>query len=427
MSLKSVNNAEINKVELEVTASPEEFETALQKTYLKERKRIAIQGFRKGKAPRKLIEKYYGDNVFFEDAVNLIVNEGMIDEAVKEADLKLVTRPDVSVTSVSKENGVEFKVSCTVKPQVSISGYKGIEVEKVVNAVTDEDVDKEADSLCEKNARMISVDDRAAASGDTVTIDFKGFKDGVAFDGGEAEDFDLELGSGQFIPGFEDQIVGHSVGEEFDINVTFPGDYQMDELKGADAVFKIKLSEIKFKEVPLLDDDLVKDSTEFDSVDEYKADIRKRLEENAEKRAETDVENKLFDALLEKMEAQVPQVMYDDRINEMLQDLSQRLAPQGISLEQYFKFTNQSLDDVKKTYEDQAKKQVDLRLALEKIVELENIAASEEDVEKEYSNIAESYGIDADEVRKVIPRENIELDVAVSKAVELVKESAVIK
>lgn len=426
MSLKSVNNVEKNKVELEIEISAEDFEAAVQSAYLKARKNISIPGFRKGKAPRKLIEREYGENVFYEDAVNSIAGE-VIDEAVAEAKLDLVTRPDAEVTSVSKENGVSIKAVCTVKPEVTVSDYKGIEIEKVVNAVTDEDVDARAAGLCERNARMISVDDRAAQTGDTVTIDFEGFKDGVAFEGGKAEDFDLELGSGQFIPGFEDQIVGHSVGETFDINVTFPEEYQVEELKGAPAVFKIKLSEIKYKEVPQLDDDLVKDSTEFDTVDEYKADLRKSMEEAAEKAADNEVEAKLFDAVLEKMEADVPQVMYDNRINEMLQELAQRLAPQGITLQQYFQYTGQSLEDAKKVYEEQAKKQVDLRLALEKIVELENIVPSEEDIEAEYARIAEAYDMEVSEVKAALPEDGIKLDVSVSKAVDLIKESAVIK
>lgn len=426
MSLKSVNNVEKNKVELEIEISAADFEAAVQAAYLKARKNISIPGFRKGKAPRKLIEKQYGDNVFYEDAVNNIAGEA-IDSAVAEAELQLVARPDAEVTAISKENGVTLKATCIVKPEVTVSDYKGIEVEKVVNAVTDEDVDNRANALCERNARLVTVDDRAAQNGDTVTIDFEGFKDDVAFEGGKAEDFDLELGSGQFIPGFEEQIVGHNAGEEFDINVTFPEEYQVEELKGAPAVFKIKLHEIKFKEVPLLDDELVKDSTEFDTVDEYKADIRKSMEEAAEKAADNDVEAKLFDAVLEKMEAEVPQVMYDNRINEMLQELAQRLAPQGITLQQYFQYTGQSLDDAKKMYEEQAKKQVDLRLALEKIVEIEGIVAADEDIEAEYSRIAEAYNMDIAEVKAALPEDGVKLDVAVSKAVDLIKESAVIK
>ena len=425
MSLKAVNNVETNKVELEIEISAEDFEAAVQAAYLKQRKNIAIPGFRKGKAPRKLIEREYGEGVFYEDAVNAIAPKA-VDDAVEEAKLDLVARPDVEVTAVGKE-GVSLKAKCVVKPEVSISDYKGIEVERVIDAVTDEDVDKRAAQLCEKNARMVTVDDRAVQSGDTVTIDFKGFKDDVAFEGGEAEDFDLEIGSGAFIPGFEDQIIGHTTGEDFDINVTFPEEYQVEDLKGAAAVFKIKLKEIKYKEVPELDDDLVKDSTEFDTVDEYKADIRKNMEEAAEKAADNDVESKIFDAVVSKLEGEIPQEMYDNRINEMLQELSGRLAPQGITLQQYFQYTGQSLETVKKMYEEQAKKQVDLRLALEKIAELENIEPSADDIDAEYKRIADTYSMEMDQVKNVLPEDGVKLDVAVSKAVELIKDAAVIK
>lgn len=426
MSLKSVNQIEKNKSELEIEISAEDFEAAVQKAYLKAKKNISVPGFRKGKAPRKLIEKQYGENVFYEDAVNDIAGE-YIDSAVAESGLDIVARPDAQVTSISKENGVVIKAVCYTKPEVEISDYKGIEVEKVVNDVTDEQVDKRAEALCEKNARLISVEDRPAQTGDITLIDFKGFKDGVAFEGGEAEDFELELGSGQFIPGFEDQIVGHSIGEEFDIDVTFPEEYQVEELKGAPAVFHIKLKEIRFKELPLLDDDLIKDSTDFDTVDEYKADIRKNLEESAQKAADNEVERKLFDAVVEKMQAEVPQVMYDIRVDEMLRELAQRLAPNNISLEDYFRYTGQSLENVKKMYEEQAKKQVDLRLALEKIADLEGLEADDEAVQAEYARIAEEYGMEVDAVKAVLPEDGIKLDVRVSKAVDLIKETSVIK
>ncbi|MCD7742647.1 MAG: trigger factor [Ruminococcus sp.] len=426
MSLKAVNNLGTNMVELEVEISAEDFEAAVQQAYLKARKKISIPGFRKGKAPRKLIEREYGETVFYEDAVNAIAGS-YVDEAVEEAKIEPVDQPNVEVTAVSREEGVALKAAFTVKPEVKVSNYKGIEVEKVVNAVTDEDVDKRANDLCERNARLVNVDDREAQNGDTVVIDFKGFKDDVAFEGGEAEDFDLELGSGQFIPGFEDQIVGHKAGEDFDINVTFPEEYQVEELKGAAAVFKIKLKEVKFKEVPLLDDDLVKDSTEFDTVDEYKADLKKSMEEAAQKAADNEVEGKLFDTIIENMEAEVPQVMYDNRVNEMLQELSQRLAPQGLTLSQYFQYTGQTLEDAKKMYEGQAKKQVDLRLALEQIVKEENLEPTAEEIDAEFTRIAEMYNMETDQVKSILPEDGVKLDVAVSKAVDLVKESAVIK
>ena len=426
MSLKSVNSVATNKVELEIEISAEEFEKAIQTVYNKTKNRLAVPGFRKGKAPRKVIEREYGESFFYEDAVNQ-AGPKALDDAITEAGIEVVSRPEIEVTAVSKESGVTMKATCTVKPEVTIEGYKGIEVERVVDAVTDEEVDKRAQSLCERNSRLVTVEDRAAQNGDTVKIDFKGFKDDVAFEGGEAEGFELELGSGQFIPGFEEQIVGHNAGEEFDINVTFPEEYQVEELKGAPAVFKIKLHEIKLKEVPALDDDLIKDSTEFETVEEYKADLRKKMEEAAEKRADSEVENKLFDAVVEKMQAEVPQEMYDERVNEMLQDLQSRLAPQGISIEDYFKYTGQSLESAKRMYESQAKKQVDLRLALEKIVKLENLEATQEDIDAEYQRIADSYNMKLENVKAALTDENVKADVLVGKAVELIKSSAVIK
>ncbi|MBO5448132.1 MAG: trigger factor [Ruminococcus sp.] len=426
MSLKATNNVETNKYELEVEISAEDFENALQKAYLKARKNIVIPGFRKGKAPRKLIEKQYGENVFYEDAVNLLYAPE-VDGAVKESGLTLVCPPEVEVTAIGKEEGVKLKVVCTTKPEVEVKDYKGIEVEKAVNAVTDEDIQKKIDQLREKNVRIITVDDRAAETGDDVVIDFEGFKDGVAFDGGKAEDFDLALGSGQFIPGFEEQIVGHSAGEEFDINVTFPEEYQVKELAGAPAVFKIRLKSISKKELPELDDDMVKDSTDFETVDEYKADVKAKLEESAEKAADAKVETELFDKIIENMTAEIPQVMYDNRVNEMVSELEQRLAPQGISLDLYMQYTGQTIDTVKKAYAEQAQKQVKLRLALEKIVELEGIEVTAEETEEEFKKLSENYKMDVEQIKMYIREEDLNKDIAVGKAVDLIKDSAVIK
>ena len=297
MSLKATNNVATNKYELEIEVSAEDFEAALQKAYLKARKNIQMPGFRKGKAPRKLIEREYGEQVFFEDAVNLIYAD-VVNDAVKESGLELVTRPEVEVTDVSKAEGVKIKATCVTKPEVDIKDYKGIEATKTVKEVTDEDIDAQLNSLREKNVTVETIDDRAAENGDDVVIDFEGFKDGVAFDGGKAEDFTLNLGSGQFIPGFEDQIVGHNAGESFDINVTFPEEYQVEELKGAPAVFKINLKSISKKVLPEIDDDMVKDSTEFDTLDEYKSDVRKKLEEANEKQAENEAESAIYDVFI---------------------------------------------------------------------------------------------------------------------------------
>lgn len=426
MSLKATNNVETNKYELEIEISAEDFEAAIEKAYLKARKNIAMPGFRKGKAPRKLIEKEYGEQVFFEDAVNLLYAP-VVNGAVEESGLELVTRPEVEVTEISKENGVKLKATCITKPEVEVKDYKGIEVEKVVNPVTDEDINKQLDALREKNVTVETVDDRAAENGDDVVIDFEGFKDDVAFEGGKAEDFTLSLGSGQFIPGFEDQIVGHNAGEDFDINVTFPEEYQVKELAGAPAVFKIKLKSISKKVMPELDDDMVKDSTEFDTVDEYKADVKKKLEEANEKHADSEVEAKIFDKVIENMTAEIPQVMFDNRVNEMVSELEQRLAPQGISLDLYMQYTGQTIDTVKKAYAEQAEKQVKLRLALEKISKLENIEVTEDELKAEFDKLAEAYKLDVDQIKQFIHDDDLKKDIAVGKAVDLIKDAAVIK
>lgn len=426
MSLKATNNVETNKYELEIEISAEDFEAAIEKAYLKARKNIAMPGFRKGKAPRKLIEKEYGEQVFFEDAVNLLYAP-VVNGAVEESGLELVTRPEVEVTEISKENGVKLKATCITKPEVEVKDYKGIEVEKVVNPVTDEDINKQLDALREKNVTVETVDDRAAENGDDVVIDFEGFKDDVAFEGGKAEDFTLSLGSGQFIPGFEYQIVGHNAGEEFDINVTFPEEYQVKELAGAPAVFKIKLKSISKKVMPELDDDMVKDSTEFDTVDEYKADVKKKLEEANEKHADSEVEAKIFDKVIENMTAEIPQVMFDNRVNEMISELEQRLAPQGISLDLYMQYTGQTIDTVKKAYAEQAEKQVKLRLALEKIAKLENIEVTEDELKAEFDKLAEAYKLDVDQIKQFIHDDDLKKDIAVGKAVDLIKDAAVIK
>lgn len=426
MSLKATNNVETNKYELEIEISAEDFEAAIEKAYLKARKNIAMSGFRKGKAPRKLIEKEYGEQVFFEDAVNLLYAP-VVNGAVEESGLELVTRPEVEVTEISKENGVKLKATCITKPEVEVKDYKGIEVEKVVNPVTDEDINKQLDALREKNVTVETVDDRAAENGDDVVIDFEGFKDDVAFEGGKAEDFTLSLGSGQFIPGFEDQIVGHNAGEDFDINVTFPDEYQVKELAGAPAVFKIKLKSISKKVMPELDDDMVKDSTEFDTVDEYKADVKKKLEEANEKHADSEVEAKIFDKVIENMTAEIPQVMFDNRVNEMISELEQRLAPQGISLDLYMQYTGQTIDTVKKAYAEQAEKQVKLRLALEKIAKLENIEVTEDELKAEFDKLAEAYKLDVDQIKQFIHDDDLKKDIAVGKAVDLIKDAAVIK
>ena len=424
--LKSKNQIETNKYELEVEVSPEVFEDAVQKTYLKQKSKISIPGFRPGKAPRKMIETQYGEGVFYEDAVNSLYAE-TIEEAVKEAELTLVAPPEVEVTDVGKDVGVKFKAVCITKPVVKIGDCKGIKVTKTVNAVTDEMIDHEIGHMLERNSRLVNVDDRAAQNGDDVVIDFEGFKDGVAFEGGKAEKFSLKLGSGQFIPGFEDQVVGHNIGDEFDINVTFPEDYQATELAGAPVVFKIKLHEIRYTEIPELDDDFVKDTTDFETVDELKADVKKHLEEEAERRAEQETEGAIMDAVIEKLEGEIPEVMYENKVNEMIEDLAHRLSHQGIQLDMYLQFTGMTQEGLRETYREQAEKQVKLRLALEQYVADNGIAATDEEVEEEYNKIAEQYQMPVENVKMYIRPEDLKLDVEVGKAVDEIKAAAVIE
>ncbi len=426
MSLKSANKVETNKHELEIEISAEAFEAAVQAAYLKTKKNINVPGFRKGHAPRKIVEREYGEGVFYEDALNAII-PGEVDTAVAQAGLELVARPDVEVAEVSKEKGAVIKAVCITKPEIEIKDYKGIKIEKSVKTVSDEDVDHEIDHIRQKGMRIITVEDRAAQTGDDVVIDFEGFKDNVAFEGGKAEKFTLTLGSGQFIPGFEEQIVGHNIGDEFDINVTFPEDYGAKELAGAPVVFKIKLHEIKVKELPELDDEFVKDQSEFDTVDELKADVRKKLEEAAEKASEQEEEGKIFDEVIAKVEGEIPEVMYDKRVDEMIEEMGQRLAPQGISVDMYLQYTGQTMDSLKKTYREQAEKQVKLRLALEKIAELENIEATDDEAEEEIKKMADNYKMDVDQVKSYVTVDAVKKDIAVGKAADTVKEAAVIK
>ncbi len=425
MSLVSNKKTDNNLVELEIKVDAEAFEAALQRAYKKNVGKIQVPGFRKGKAPRKIIEKMYGKECFYEDAVNDIYPIEYA-AAVKEAGIDPVDHPDVEVVSLD-ENGLVFKAKVVVKPEVEVTNYKGIEVKKTIAAVTEEEINSEIDRLRDRNGRLVNVDDRAAANGDNTLIDFEGFVDGVAFEGGKGENYPLTLGSNQFIPGFEDQIVGHKVGEEFDVNVPFPAEYHVPELAGKDSVFKVKLNEIRVRELPEADDEFAKDVSEFDTLDELKADIKAKLTETKEKAANTDVENKLIDTVIDNMKADIPAVMFDHAVDNMVHDFEHRLASQGMTLELYLQYTGFDMDSFKKQFEDQAQKQVKIRLALEKIVELENIAPTEEELNAEFENMAKTYSMDIEKVKELVPVEELSADIAVQKAIDLVKESAVIK
>ena len=423
MEIISQNNTATNTTAIEFSFTAEEFENAISAAYNKRKKSITVPGFRKGKAPRKVIEAQYGESVFYDDAVNSLYNQNIV-AVIDKTGLDVVDVENTEVVEVSKENGVKFKADIITKPVVEISDYKGLEVKKTTKTVDDDAVDAEIDKIRNRNARSISIEDRAAQIGDTAVIDFEGFLDGVAFEGGKGEKFPLELGSGSFIPGFEEQVAGKNIGEDFDVNVTFPEHYQAENLAGKPAVFKCKLHEIKGKELPNVDDEFVKDVSEFDTLDEYKADIKSKLEKAAADEASTNLDNALVDAVIGKMKAEVPQVMYQRRIDEIVREWSAR---NRISVEDYLKYTGVTMDQFRANFTEVAKRQVDLRLALEKIAELENITVSDEDVEKEYADMAEQYKMDVDKIKAAVPADAIKNDLKIEKALDLVRDSAKIE
>lgn len=423
MEIVSQNNTATNTYAIEFKFSAEEFEAAINTAYNQQKSKITVPGFRKGKAPRKVIETHFGANVFFEDAVNYLYNHN-IEEIVEKTGLDVVDVQNTDVTDVSKENGVSMKADFITKPVVEISDYKGIKVKKTVKTVTDEVVDEEINKMREKVARIVTVEGRAVQDGDTAVIDFEGYVDDVAFDGGKGEKFPLEIGSHTFIPGFEEQIVGKNIGEEFDVNVTFPEDYQAENLKGKPAVFKCKLHEIKAKDMPELDDDFVKDVSEKDTVDELKAEIREKLEKQYADEAADAADNAIMDEMLGKMKAEIPEVMYERRIDEIAREWVSRTR---IDIKDYLKYTGMTMQQFRANFREPAKRQVELRLALEKIADLENIVVSQEDLDKEYADLAEQYKMDIEQVKNAIPVDTLTTDIKIEKALELVKDSAVIE
>ncbi|MBR3024646.1 MAG: trigger factor [Oscillospiraceae bacterium] len=425
MSLKSSNNVAVNTTELIIEISAEDFNKAVLNAYKKEKNQIQIKGFRKGKAPMSVIEKYYGEEVFFDTALNDILPEEMT-AALEETKLELVDRPQVEIVSASKAEGAVLKATCTTKPEVSVSEYKGLKAPKVIDAVTDEVINEQIEAARKRQARIVTVEDRAAQLDDEVVIDFEGFKDGVAFDGGKGTDFPLTLGSGQFIPGFEDQVVGHKTGEDFEIEVTFPEDYQMKDLAGQKATFKITLKEIKAQELPEFDDEFVKDVSEFETVDEYKEDLRKKLEENATQKADAQFENYLFEQIIKNLEGEIPECMYDQRVEREISEFEARLAQNQMTLDLYFQYTGMDREDLKATYRDRAENEVKLRLALESIVAKEGLTVEDSEVEEGLAKLAENNHISVDDVKRFISVDDYKMDLLVSKAADLIKESAVV-
>ena len=424
MTLKSSNKVETNRYELVVEIDGDTFMNAVNAVYKKQVKNITIPGFRKGKAPRSIIEREYGEGVFYEDAMKELYPQAL-EDAAEEAGLELVRDTiDLDVEKADK-SGFVFKAVVTVEPEVEIENYKGISVKPMSLEITDKDIDEEIQKVLKRNSRIVSVEDRPAEKDDIVVIDFKGLLDGEAFDGGTAENYSLTLGSGAFIPGFEDQVIGHKSGEEFTIDVTFPEDYQVEELKGTAVKFEIKLHEVKTHELSEFDDEFVKDVSEFDTVDEYKADIKEKLEESRKEEAENDKERQIVEKLTELVKAEIPEAMFENRLDGIVDEFAMNLRTQGIDLDTYMQYTGLTDEKLRETYYDRAVSQVKVRLALKKIAEIEGFKATEEDIENKYSELAETYKVEIDRVKAAFTSKNIADDIELSKAMDFVKESAV--
>ena len=421
--LKSANKTETNVYTLEVTVSGEDFNKAILQAYNKQKNKIQLPGFRKGKAPLKMIEKFYGEGVFYEDALDIVYPD-VVSDAIKEAGIEPVAAPhDLDVTKIGKD-GVEMTMKVTVKPEITIENYKGIEADKGDASVVADDVKKELASMQERNARVVTVDDRKAKKNDIAVIDFEGFVDGVAFDGGKGENYELTLGSGQFIPGFEDQIIGHKTGDEFDVNVTFPTEYTP-ELAGKDAVFKVVLHEIKMKELPALDDDFAKDvDDEVETLAELKKKIKAELSEKKKEDVERDFESAVLEKVVELVEGEIPEVMYDNKLEDDVKDYENRLAQQGIPLDTYLQYMGMDRDKFKASMRDNAVKQVKLQLAVEKIAELEKIEASDEEAEAKLKEMADAYQLNVEQVKKWVNIEDVKKDVVGKKTVDFLVANA---
>ena len=422
MNLISCEKLEKSMVELQFSIDAETFKAAVNNAFKREGKKYAIPGFRKGKAPRHMIEKMYGSDIFHYDAVNDLFPEAY-EAAVKEAKIDVVGRPDPEVVSMSEADGVVLKVKVAVKPEVELGEYAGLTVTKEAKNVNEDDVEAEVKRMQDRNGRLLTREG-AAENGDTVDIDFEGFVDGKAFEGGKAEHYSLVLGSGSFIPGFEDQVVGHSAGEEFDVNVKFPEEYGAAELAGKDATFKIKLHEVKYKELPALDDDFAKDVSEYDTLNELKDSIRNNIKTNLDKQAEQKVENDLMDQVIANMKADIPDAMVDSRIDELVQDFEYRISQQGLKLADYLKYMGMNIEQFRAQFKEQADKQVKMRLAMEAIVAKEGITASDEEFEEEVKRIADAYKMEADKVKSIVDAAAVKADLAINKAIDFVKEKA---
>ena len=424
-----VEKLEKNMAKLTIEVSSEEFENAIAKAYKKNKNKISMPGFRKGKAPRAMIEKMYGKGIFYEDAANSIIPDAYAD-AAKESELEIVAQPEIDVTQIESGKPFIFTATVALKPEVTLGEYKGIEVEKKEVEVTDEEVEAEINKVRESNARMLDIDDRATQDGDTVLIDFDGYVDGKQFEGGKADDYSLVLGSHSFIDNFEEQLVGKNIGDDVEVNVTFPENYQAEELQGKPAVFKVKIKEIKVKELPELDDDFAQDVSNFDTIAEYKEDLKKKLTENKEEALKREREEAVIGKIIENAQMDIPEQMVDAQTRQMTQEFAQRLSSQGLSIDQYMQFTGLTPQKMIEELKPQALKRIQSRLVLEAVVAAENVETTEEELDKEIENMASMYQMEVDKLKEVIGEEEkkqIGLDLAVQKAVEIVTEAAVEK
>ena len=425
MSLIKSEKTDKSVYTLEFSVDKETFDKAVSNAYRKQVGKISVPGFRKGKAPRSVIEKMYGKGFFYEDAINEVLPDAF-DAALKESKLDMVGQPEFDVVSID-DNGVVMSAKIAVKPTAKIDGYFGIEAEKQVAEVTDEEVESEINTIRERNSREIEVTDAESQMGDVCTIDYEGFVDGVAFEGGKGSDYPLKLGSGNFIPGFEEQVAGHKIDEQFDVNVTFPEEYHAKELAGKAAVFKTVIHKIKHIELPALDDDFAKDVSEFDTMDEYRADVKAKIAKRHEDEADRKFEDAILDTLIEKLKADIPEQMYVAETENFVRDYDNRLRMQGLDLKTYFQYTGMTLDTLREQLRPQAEKQVKLRLALETIAKKEKIKVSKADIEEEIKRIADAYQMEVDKVREMVPADSIAEDMKVKKAMDLVKENAIAK
>lgn len=422
--MSTVEKVDKNVVSFEFTVSADEFENGIEKAYRKNVGKINIQGFRRGKAPRKIIEKYYGNEVFYEDAINIVLPDAY-DKAIEENNIFPVDQPEIDIKGeISRENGITFTAKVTVKPEFELGEYKGIKASKVSHRTLKKDIDAEIEKMRERNSRMVSVEDRAVQKDDIANIDFEGFCDGVAFEGGKGENYDLTIGSGQFIPGFEDQLIGKNIGEETEVNVTFPEEYHAENLKGKDAMFKVKINSIKVKELPELDDEFAKDVSEFDTLEELKKDVKEKLSAAGKEKAAHETEENVIKAVCDATEIDIPEAMINSQIDKMIRDFDMQMRYQGLNLEQYMKYTGTTLDSLKEQFKADAEKNVKTSLVLEKVCQVENITASDKEVSREYDDMAEQNGMKVEDIKKYVSEDDVKERIKTRNTIKFLVDNA---